>query len=108
MEKIIIILIFVVLFSLIIGSLYTSTIKSVKNFTVYNDITPLDYFKNSTLSSSTSSPLITMAENKEGTCNESEKIYIYPDMPCLGFTEDAMMPAMSCGVVLNNIDVSYS
>lgn len=31
---------------------------------------------------------------------------ISPDMPCLGFKKQSM-PPMSCGTVLNNIDVKY-
>lgn len=106
MEKIIIILIFIIVFSLIVASIYSS--KTETTFKVYNDITPFDYFKKKNSSTITSTSSTAAIEKEDNTCEESERVFIYPDIPCLGFSENAMMPAMSCGVVLNNIDVSYS
>jgi hypothetical protein len=118
MEKKIIILISIIVFSAFIASIYFSS-KPETKFKVFKYITPEDYFKNKNLSTSTSTNLLTSSTTPtnddnnvktkdNNTCEESKKVFIYPDMPCLGFSDDAMMPAMSCGVILNNIDVSYS
>lgn len=111
MEKLIITLIFIIVSCLIIASIIYST--NNKAFKVYSNIDPATYFKNLYSSSSPTelqnSTTIQEPELKPVVKpDKCDEVVLYPDMPCLGFTTDAMTPAMSCGVVLDNIDVSYS